>query len=369
LNSHTRLKILFLSLEFPHWSIARSTGYSIQLGLEEGFRFNDVDFFTITTQWFPIARQICNGKRFDQIWVEIVHNNSDDRFWDWLTTLAPVRVGLMSESLKYTPQELDANPGLRGRDERVQDRFKYITHILAVDEMDVEAIKKSDNNLSVLWWPGTIPNRFIVEEISPISKNYAVFSGTAYRLRAKILQSPNLQGLLVHQVAPDRHTVPCALFDAMQIVAPFLSRLQLPGVEVTIPAYLATLRYIRRHNFALYLRSLKAYSAIVNLPSYVKAYPGRVQEGMAVGRPVISVEITDRPRNKNLFKDGQEILLYSASEPEQLAEQIRRVLSDPNLANRIATNALQKLKFFHTTEKRVSQVLEWIESGNEPDYE
>jgi len=368
LKSQTPLHVLFITLEFPRWSIARSWGYSGQLGLEEGFRVNDVDFLTITTQWLPRARQIWAGKRFEQVWVEIVHNDFDDSFWEWLTILAPVRIGMMFESLKYTPQELDANPGLRGRYSRVLDRFKYLTHVVAVDEMDAAAIKKS-GNLNALWWPGTVPNRFIVEQVSPVSRNCAVFSGTAYGSRASFLQHPNLQGLLVHQVAPDRCTVHHGLFDVLQLAVRILLRLQVPGVEITVPAYLASLRYIRRHNLALYLRSLQTYGAIVNLPSYVKAYPSRVPEGMAAGRPVISNEIADRPRNQKLFKDGQEILLYSASEPEQLAEHIRRLLADPNLANRIATNAARKLKLFHTTEKRVSQVLDWIESGKEPDYE
>ncbi len=368
LNSRIPLRVLFITLEFPRWSIARPWSYTGQLGLEEGFRANGVDFLTITTQWLPRAQEICAGKRFDQVWVEIVHNDFDGRFWEWLTTLAPVRIGMLFESLQYTAQELDAQPILRGRRARVEERFKYLTHAVAIDEEDVANINRS-GLARALWWPGTVPERFIVEHVAPVSGNYAVFSGSVYGSRASWIQHPCLQGLLVHQSASDQRTVYSVFFDALQRAAHIFVRLLLPGVNLAVPSYLAALRYIRRYNFGLYLRSLRTCGAIVNLPSFVKAYPSRIPEGMAVGRPVISNEISDRPRNKSLFQDGQDILLYSASEPEQLAEQIRQVLADPHFANRIAANALCKLKHLHTTEVRINQVLEWIESGNEPNYD
>jgi glycosyltransferase involved in cell wall biosynthesis len=109
-------------------------------------------------------------------------------------------------------------------------------------------------------------------------------------------------------------------------------------------------------------------SAVVNLPANVKAYAGRVVEAMAAGRPVISWEVPHRPRTRALFEDGEEILLYPRSEPAQLADHIRRILSEPEFSARVVENARRKVRQFHTVEHRVGQFLEWISTGTEPVY-
>jgi hypothetical protein len=367
MNSRTPLRVLFIALEFPRWRSARPWSYAAQLGFEEGFKANGVDVLTITTQWLSRAREICAGKRFDQVWVELVHNDLDPKFLEWLATLAPVRIGILFESLHYTPYELETNSTLQGRRELVEERLKYVTHAIAVDEEDAADINRG-GAVRGFWCPSAVPERFIVEKIFPASRNYAVFSGSVYGPRAIFLNHPSLQGLLVHQSTPDLHTVHHGLFDMDQLAARLLMPFPWQIARVAMPGYLAALRYTRRYNYALYLHSLQTSSAIVNLPAYVKGYASRVLEGMAVGRPVISQEIPDRPRNKNLFQDGQEILLYSASEPEQLAEQIRHVLTDSQYASSIVANASCKLKRLHTLELRINQILKWIESGEEPDF-
>ena len=87
---------------------------------------------------------------------------------------------------------------------------------------------------------------------------------------------------------------------------------------------------------------------------------------MASGRPVISWEIPNRPQNTALFEDEHEILLYST--PEQLANQIERILSEPAFGEQIAQNARRKVMHLHTTEKRVQQILHWVETDEAQDY-
>ncbi|MEN8220438.1 MAG: glycosyltransferase [Pseudomonadota bacterium] len=132
------------------------------------------------------------------------------------------------------------------------------------------------------------------------------------------------------------------------------------------PVYLDWLRQLRRKAHTLWLQGMQAGAAVVNLPHLVKGYSSRVIEGIASGRPVISWEIPDRPKNTAMFEDGHEILLYST--PEQLATQIERVLSDPDFGERIAQNARNKVRRFHTTEKRVQQILHWVETDEAQDY-
>jgi spore maturation protein CgeB len=71
---------------------------------------------------------------------------------------------------------------------------------------------------------------------------------------------------------------------------------------------------------------------------------------------------------KYLRKRGRSILLYRDYEPMQVVEHIQHILSDPGFGRRIAENARRKIKCFHTNEKRVQQILNWVRTGNVPDY-
>ena len=70
--------VLLLPFEFTTWKRASHWTYAIQLGLEEGFTSNNVDFFTIPVfegipssspeSWLYYARQFCSilalGERY-----------------------------------------------------------------------------------------------------------------------------------------------------------------------------------------------------------------------------------------------------------------------------------------------------------------
>ena len=107
---------------------------------------------------------------------------------------------------------------------------------------------------------------------------------------------------------------------------------------------------------------------MINFPSFGKIYTGRVYEGMAAGRPVITVKLDDRPLLETFFEDGKDILLYPKDNPSRLAEQIKRILREPEFGQRLAMKARDKLLRFHTTEKRVCQILDWVATGQEPCY-
>ena len=88
---------------------------------------------------------------------------------------------------------------------------------------------------------------------------------------------------------------------------------------------------------------------------------------MAAGRPVISWK-PPRERTQALFTPGKEILWFERDKPEQLAEQIRWLQANPDVAKEIVENAQRKVLRYHTSEIRVRQILDWIEHGAEPDY-
>lgn len=136
MNSHARLQVLLIELEFPTWRKARHWSYTSQLGMEEGLRASGVECLTLTTPWLSRSQAICAGKRFDQVWVEVVHNDLDDTFLEVVASVAPVRIGMMAEFLDYSSDVYAFAPHLKERRFAVEKRLKYLTHVLAGDEED-----------------------------------------------------------------------------------------------------------------------------------------------------------------------------------------------------------------------------------------
>jgi hypothetical protein len=113
----------------------------------------------------------------------------------------------------------------------------------------------------------------------------------------------------------------------------------------------------------LILDDFRTGCAVVNLPHFVQAYSGRVVEAMAAGRPVITWEIPDRPRTRELFECGKEILMFPRHSPEQLAAHIRDIQNDPQYGETIAAHARNKVLRCFTTEVLVRRILEWSTGG------
>jgi hypothetical protein len=361
-------RILLLQLELDTWRRARAWSYSAQLALEAGLRANNVRTLTITTPCFRRAREICGGARFDQVWLEVVHNDQDDSWFEWVAALAPVRLGMMGESLHYTSEELTNNPELGLRSNRARSRFKYLTHIAACDELDVQEINEQGATRAV-WWPPSAPAAWVADCPPKAVADVCAFTGTKYHLRQRWLGLPAVNKVLKHQASPEAQTPLPMLFDFLsKNIQRHAARAWLPGIGFSNGLYLTLLRLLRRRAYGLWTRSLQKGVAVVNLPHPVKTYASRVIEGMAAGRPVISWEIPNRPKNRALFEDGQDILLFSQDRPELLVEHVQRLVSNRTLASQLARNATRKVRLFHTTEHRVEQFLRWIESADEPVY-
>ncbi|MHC4572551.1 MAG: glycosyltransferase [Planctomycetota bacterium] len=378
-NRHQRsskLSVLLLPLEFATWQRACHWTYAAQLGFEEGFASNNMEFFTIPVlqevpssgpgSWLYYAPRLCKSRRFDQVWLWLVHPQYDEAFLEWVKDIAPIRVGFLMESLEYSEQELEAGPHLRGRKKQVENQARYLTHILACDEADAQRIDEQ-GLCKALWFPSAVPETSVTA--SPvIGRGGAVFCGSAYGLREPWLEHPELKGLLIKTVSQEHCTEYPKLFDELNREAvSFLVRNRAPD-EASLAAYLNVLRNIRQGCFKLWLSGLRTGCAVVNLPHLFKSYAGRVVEAMSAGRPVISWEIPNRPRAKALFENGKEILLFDKSKPEHLADHIRHIQKKPDFARQMTENALNKVSRFHTIEKRIRQVLDWIATGAEPDF-
>lgn len=368
-----KLKVLLITLEFRTWANASHWPYSMNLGFEEGLDANGIEFLTIpamhevpssaSTSWLSRAREICAGKQFDQVWFEISHSNLDQVFLEWLTKIAPIRIGFIVESLDMDPREWLYNPeGARRRQKALDDRLPYITHVIAVDEADVDKFN-THGPVPAMWVPGMMPERFICEQPPPPSINSGVFFGALYGERKKWLDHTALKGLLVRpDASPEWATDLPRHFDELNFNAEQFLKSGAPVTDDIFSGYMDLLRHIRSECFSLWLQGLQRGCAVVNLPQLGKMYASRVFEGIAAGRPVITVEIPERPKTKTLFEDGKEILLYKQNDPLQLAEHIEHILREPEFGRQIAANASRKLKELHTIEELVRQILTWVEN-------
>lgn len=83
------------------------------------------------------------------------------------------------------------------------------------------------------------------------------------------------------------------------------------------------------------------------LSSRLEGTPMSVLEAMAHNRPLVLTAVGGIP---NLIRDGEEGLLAPHGDPEALSGALRRILNDGELGERLAGNALRKLRANHSAD-------------------
>lgn len=371
------MKALLLQLEFPTWKTARPWTYGGGFAIADGLAANGVTCVTVPigpnvsasspSSWLSHARRILAGQRFDQVWLWLVHASLDPAILEWVAELAPVRIGFFMESLRYEEEDYRWAPELRTRHVAFQRQLDYLTHALLVDERDVAELTALGKT-PALWFPGLVPRRFVTSPTSLPRRKQAVFHGNVYGERADWIQHPLLRDRMVFAKSPSQNTPNQERFDALQSVA-HERLLHQPLVTAgDLEGYVRALHTVRESEFRDWLSGLSEWAAIVNLPGLTRCFGGRVYEAMAAGRPVISWRIPDRPRMNALFEDDRDILLFSPDDPGSLAHHIDRLLRDTAFAQAVGMQGQRTLLAYHTAERRMKDVLQWLESGVEPDY-
>ncbi|MCW5795870.1 MAG: glycosyltransferase [Nitrospira sp.] len=369
------MKVLLLQLEFPTWKQARAWTYPACFGVAEGLRASGADCTTLpliadppysSTAWLAHMKRMVKGQRFDQVWVWLVHAPLDEAILNWLSELAPIRVGIIMESLQYSEEDYAWAPHLRARQGFVEQQVRALTHVLVPDECDVERTA-ARTGVPALWFPPMVPERFVSTPQNAPVHRVGVFHGVPYGPREQWIHHPALKSCLTF-ARPGAPTLFQQLFDRLQQSA--IQRLATPaGMPATeLTHYTTMLQEVREGEFREWMTQLPQWAAIVNLPSLAKFFGGRVFEGIAAGRPVVSYAVPGHPMNNSLFVEGEEILYFSPSRPDSLAEVLDRLMADDTFATRVAGNAQHKLRTYHTSERRLAETLAWIQSGTTPVY-
>ncbi|MEM2549403.1 MAG: glycosyltransferase, partial [Nitrososphaerota archaeon] len=93
----------------------------------------------------------------------------------------------------------------------------------------------------------------------------------------------------------------------------------------------------------------------------LKSYsPIKIFEYMAAGKPILAPR---QPWIEEVLRDGETALLFDENDPRDLAEKIKRIKQDRELAAKIARNAKQESQNY-TYEKRAEKLIQIIHALN-----
>lgn len=93
--------------------------------------------------------------------------------------------------------------------------------------------------------------------------------------------------------------------------------------------------------------ALMAEADVVVSPSHWESFGNTIIEAMAVGVPVVSTRVRTGP--EEIIRDGENGLFANPRDPRDLAEKIRKVLNDEDLARRLASSATIAAKSYDTS--------------------
>ena len=368
--STARRRVLLLPLEFCTWGRARAWSYGAQLAVEEGLRAHGatVDVAPAYNEipsdhpgsWLYYLHELYKDRCFDQVWMWVCHTHLDDALLQWLSACAPVRIGVVMESVQFAAQETLLRPDFLDYGREVRRVAPYLTHVCTSTEGDVGWLERKTRR-PTLWWPGAVPRRLVWRRpLPPDRAQRAGFFGNPYGERAAWLARPDLRRLM-RRVAPPEDVTdwPRRFDDLLRTSILRLGWGTKPSAE-SLSRFVSRWRSIRRRIYDLYVGALSQERCVVALPGYVKAHAGRVVEGMAAGRPVVAAMPGGGSRTAGQFADGRDVLLYDPRDPGDLASKLREVRRDPGQAERLATRGFDTVRRSHTIEHRVEELLAWV---------
>ena len=103
-------------------------------------------------------------------------------------------------------------------------------------------------------------------------------------------------------------------------------------------------------SFAGFQRDPKPYYALANIvavPSHSEGSPNVVLEAMAAGLPMVACRVGGVPE---ILEEGVTGLMVASQEPEQMAQALRRLLTDAELRSRLGAAAKTQAAAAHTPE-------------------
>ena len=99
-----------------------------------------------------------------------------------------------------------------------------------------------------------------------------------------------------------------------------------------------------------------AAATVCVYPSHMEALPMTFLEGMSMGKPVVASAAGPGPE---VIQDGVSGLLCDPRDPASIADQVTRVLTDPQLGRRLGARARQEVATRFSIDVLVTRNLDW----------
>lgn len=360
-------RILLVPIEFSTWHQARAWSYTGGYAFYDGMLENGIQCEmapviidktgALDTRFVDYIRQH-NLAKYDQVWVWCVHANYPEQLWDYFKSITDVRVGVLMESLHFTPAEIIEFPHLQQREALVHQQLQHCTHALSCCAKDADNIEKA-LGIPATWYPAMVPEQFVLFDNAPAG-THAAFVGNCYGERKQYLKEGRLDHLLCRPEHPERSTSLPDDFDTLMTNLPsqFSS-------ETDYSRHLAALVELRKALFTVHLQGMRQGLCNVNLPSILKAYAGRVIESMAAAVPVMSW-IPAGEEQRNLFDSAQDLAFFNSV--DDFATQFEMLRADEQRRELMVITARNKLLVRHTSRIRTHQLLQWVSKAQAPTY-
>lgn len=359
-------KVLMVTIDFSTWEQAKAWSYTGAYSFFDGMKQNGVDCDLApvivhrdgSLDLRFVEYFISQQQRYSQVWVWCVHARYHEKVWTGLQSLSDVVVGVLMETLTFTDAELTEFPHLSTRQDDVLAQLRYCSHALTCNHTDAQIVQES-LGIPAQWYPAMISEEFI--SIYPLPEgDKASFIGSCYGERKAYLKTDKFSQCLQRPYHLERDSHLPADFDAC--MAAFPSQF---NDRDSCKQHLERLITVRRALFSLHLESMRIGFANVNLPSILKAYPGRVIEAMAVSSPVICWQPMD-PEQVALFSDGEDIAFFKS--PVEFLEKVTSLQQCEELREKMTIEARNKLLVRHTARIRIAQLNNWLADGVRPAY-
>lgn len=363
-----RPSVLAMVLDFDKWELARKWSYSSSYALVDGLQAAGCDVVVLpslrmsgsnTNPWVAARDAVLGGRTFDQVWIWVTHSYYDPDVWRWLETVAPVRVGVLMESLTYEPRDVAEIPALAGRKADVYAQLGALTHIITADDTEAAMIETETGRPTRAYLP-MLPRDLLAPVAAP-RHAVAVFLGTLYGKRLQFLNENVEAGSSLRVLAPpEQETDIPATFDRLTSEA--LAALSDRGAGPhQAAAYAASVRQLRldvvRRTLAVYNSCL----AGVALPAMFKGVTGRVIEILAASTPALVPRAAGaaHPLPRPLAAE-ENVLCYDPTVPGDMERQIGRLRVEPGLRDRLVARARMTFERELCSEAQVADLLRWI---------
>jgi glycosyltransferase involved in cell wall biosynthesis len=355
-------------LEFNDWREAKPWSYVASYGLLDGFEACGAEWTVLPSLliWgdrslnpFIDARErLLEAETYDQVWVWLTHAHYPPDFWPWVKRIAPVRVGILMESLRYTAEELASWEGYGWRFDAAVEQASYLTHLVTYDEQDGVELA-AVTGLPTHMCHGMVPERSVRDLPAPVDGK-VIFLGTLYDKRLEFLAKADLGDRVRMLGTPETGTGLQAEFDALTKQALDDLRAGTMTPEA-LRAFILGLKDIRERILEGVMDVYRDGLAILNLPAYFKGFPGRVVEALAAGVPIVTNRLDGRPESSAMLSQGEHLIYYDASDPADLARQLDMLIPNQALRDRLVANGRDRLRQHLTSEAQMAVLQAWID--------